>query len=564
MAVPQMTPEATQAENEDLRVRLEHAEETIRAIQQGAVDAFVLEELASYRVFTLESADHPYRLFVEQMQQGVATLDTSGTIIYCNRRLADFVKTDRENLVGARLRDFIARDDLSIFKNLMVNGQAAPRRGEARLRRADGTDLPVFLSFHSLPRDTAGLFGVFVTDLTEQKHHEQLAAAQEALREADRHKNEFLAVLAHELRNPLTPIRNAVDILRAKGDDRAVVRSTTAMLERQVNQIVRLVEDLLDVSRISRNRIELRKERVDLAAVLRQAVESIRSVCDAKKHEVTVALPSEPVFLEGDHARLTQVFTNLLDNACKYMHESGRVRLDAQVSRPAGRGRAEVVVTVSDCGIGIAPDQLSRIFEMFTQVDTSLDPSRSGLGIGLTLAKHLVDLHGGQIEAHSNGDGQGSEFIVRLPVLADVRAAQPNKPAPAKAPASYRILVADDNQDSADSLATLFTLGGHEARAIFDGVEAFRAAGEFRPDVVLLDIGMPKMNGYDACRRIRSEPWGKSMTLIAQTGWDQAQDKRRIAEAGFDAHVVKPVDHMALMELIESLSPASQRGSSGI
>ena len=549
-----MTPEQTQAENEDLRVRLEHAEDTIRAIQQGAVDAFVLEELASYRVFTLESADHPYRLFVEQMQQGVATLDGRGTIIYCNRRLAEFLKTPRENVVGSRLRDFVARDDLSIFTNLARTGKAAAQRGEARLRRVDGTDLPVFLSFHNLPRDTAGLIGVFVTDLTEQKHHEQLAAAQEALREADRHKNEFLAVLAHELRNPLTPIRNAVDILRAKADDPAAVRSTTAMLERQVSQIVRLVEDLLDVSRISRNRIELRKERVELGAVLRQAVESIGSVCDAMRHELTLALPLEAVFVEGDHARLTQVFTNLLDNACKYMPEGGRLRLDAEVSRPAPGARAEAVVSISDCGIGIAPDQLSQIFRMFAQVDTSLDASRSGLGIGLTLAKHLVDLHGGEIEAHSNGNGQGSEFVVRLPVLADATARQP-KPVPAKISTKHRILVADDNEDSADSLVTLFKLGGHEARASFDGAEALQAAAEFRPDVVVLDIAMPNMNGYEACRRIRSEPWGKAMTLIAQTGWDQGQDKRRIAEAGFDAQVVKPVDHAALLDLIESLSP---------
>jgi PAS domain S-box-containing protein len=548
-----MTPEAAQTENEDLRARLEHAEDTIRAIQQGAVDAFVLEELASYRVFTLESADHPYRLFVEQMQQGVATLDAEGTIVYCNRRLAEFLKMSRENVVGARLRDFVARDDLSIFKKLLLNGQTVARRGETRLRRADGAEIPVFLSFHNLSRDTVGLIGVFVTDLTEQKHHEQLAAAQEALREADRHKDEFLAVLAHELRNPLTPIRNAVDILRAKGDDPAVVRATTAMLERQVGQIVRLVEDLLDVSRISRNRIELRKERIELGAVLRQAVESVRSVCDAKRHELTVALPPEPVFFEGDHARLTQVFTNLLENACKYTPEGGRLRIDAQVSRAAPGARTEIVVSVSDCGIGIAPDQLSRIFEMFTQVDTSLDSSRSGLGIGLTLVKHLVDLHGGQIEVHSNGVGQGSEFIVRLPARADATAAQP-KPAPAKTSANFRILVADDNQDSADTLAMVLRLGGHEARATFDGAEAFRAAAEFRPDAVLLDIAMPKMNGYDACRRIRSESWGKAMTLIAQTGWDQAEDKRRIAEAGFDAHVVKPVDPAALLDLIESLA----------
>ena len=548
------TPAAVQTENEELRVRLEYAEDTIRAIQAGAVDAFVLEELASYRVFTLEEADHPYRLFVEQMQQGVATLHADGTILYCNRRLAELLKVPREDLFGAELRDFVARDDLAIFGNLVRNARA--RRGEARLRCADGAEIPVFLSLHDLPRDTAGLLGVFVTDLREQKHHEQLAAAQEALREADRHKNEFLAVLAHELRNPLAPIRNAVDILRAKGDDPATVRSMTAMLERQVGQIVRLVEDLLDVGHISRNRIELRKERIELAAVLKQAIESVRPMCSAKRQDLTVTLPPEPVFLHGDHARLTQVFTNLLDNACKYTPAGGRLSLDVHVGRSAaGAAPGEVLVSVSDSGMGIAPDQLSRIFDMFARLDPSLDPLQSGLGIGLTLVKHLVDLHDGRVEAHSIGIGEGSEFIVHLPTVAAEATTARAKPALARTAANYRILVADDNHDCADSLATLLKLGGHEARVTFDGIEAVEVAESFRPDIILLDIGMPKMNGYDACRKIRSAPWGDSMTLIAQTGWDQGRDKRRMAEAGFDAHLVKPVDHAALLDLIQSLSP---------
>ena len=540
---------------QDLRKRLDEAEETIRAIQQGAVDAFVLEELASFRVYTLEGAERPYRVFVEHMQQGVATLHPDGTILYCNRRLPDLLKLPHEKVVGAKLRDFIVPSDLTVYENLLWQGQTRSGRGEARLRRADGGQVPVYLTFNALPSDTGASIGVFITDLTSQKHHEQLMAAQEALREADRHKSEFLAVLAHELRNPLAPIRNAINILRMKGDDPATVQATSAMLERQVGQIVRLVDDLLDVSRISRNQIELRKERVELGAVLSQALESVRPFCESMEHEVTVALPPAPIFLEGDPARLTQVFTNLLDNACKYTAKRGRLRVAAEVARGVRGAPDEVVVCISDCGIGITPEQLTRIFDMFTQADRSAEESRSGLGIGLTLVKHLVELHGGSIEAKSDGPGEGSEFIVRLPVAAE-RATEAESDLPsAKAFPNYRILVADDNRDAADSLATLLALGGHETRTTFDGVEAVEAAKAFLPHIVLLDIAMPKINGYEVCRSIRSQPWGKGIKLIAQTGWDKGEDKRRIEEAGFDAHVVKPIDHDVLMKLIESLSP---------
>ena len=550
-----MTPEP---HAQDLKKRLDEAEETIRAIQHGGVDAFVLEELASFRVYTLESAERPYRVFVEQMQQGVATLHPDGTILYCNRRLPDLLKMPHEKVIGAKLRDFIVPNDLAVYENLLWQGQTRSGRAEARLRRSDGAEVPAYLTFNALPSDTGAAIGVFVTDLTSQKHHEQLMAAQEALREADRRKSEFLAILAHELRNPLAPIRNAINILRMKSNDAATVVATSAMLERQVGQIMRLVDDLLDVSRISRNLIELRKERVDLGAVLNQALESVRPFCETMGHNMSVTVPSTPVLVDGDPARLTQVFTNLLDNACKYMAKGGRLRIAAEVARGTRGSPDEVVLRISDCGIGIAPDQLTRIFDMFTQADRSAEGSSSGLGIGLTLVKHLVELHGGSIEAKSDGPGEGSEFIVRLPVAAERATADKADLPSAKAFPNYRILVADDNRDAADSLATLLSLGGHETRTTFDGAEAVEAAKSFLPHVVLLDIAMPKVNGYDVCRRIRSEPWGKGMTLIAQTGWDQSDDKRRIKEAGFDAHVVKPVDHGALMDILTSLRNPSR------
>jgi CheY-like chemotaxis protein len=397
-----------------------------------------------------------------------------------------------------------------------------------------------------LPADCGAAIGVLVTDLTSQKHHEELAAAEEALREIDRRKNEFLAMLAHELRNPLAPMRNAVTILQQRtGVDAATVQATSAMLARQVNQMVRLVDDLLDVSRISRNKVDLRKECIDLASIVDRAVESIGPICGDMRHQLTVTLPTGDVYVDGDPERLVQVFNNLLENACKYMEPGGRVSLVAEVSG----ARDKVVVRVKDNGIGIARDQLDRIFDMFAQVDTSLTRSRSGLGIGLTLVKSIVEAHGGRVVARSEGENCGSEFEVTLPTLAESRLRSPE---PAAHPEStFRILVVDDNRDSAESLALMLKLSGHETEISLDGEQALAAAATFRPDVVLLDLGMPKVNGYEVCRRLREQPWGETMTVIAQTGWGQDEDKRRTEAVGFDAHLVKPVDPAALMKVLD-------------
>jgi PAS domain S-box-containing protein len=549
--------ETLEALNAQLLTRLEGAEETIRAIQQGAVDAFVLEELGKHRVYTLEGADRPYLLFIEQMQQGVATLHADGAIVYCNRRLSEIVGVVHEKVVGALLRDFVVLDDRAAFDAMFREGPGTAG-GEVRLRKPDGELVPVHLMSHVLPLDSRKLIGVFVTDLTAQKQHEQLAAAQAALREADRRKNEFLATLAHELRNPLAPIRNAVTILRLAGGDEDVVQATSEMLERQVRQMVRLVDDLLDISRITRNKIELRKERVDLAGVIEQAVECARPLCSDMDHELSVSLPKEPVFIDGDPVRLTQVFANLLDNGCKYMDRGGRISLTVTLSPREVDGSGEVSVRVRDQGMGIAADQLTRIFDMFTQVDSSLERARSGLGIGLTLVASLVQMHGGRVEVHSDGEGKGSEFTVHLPIQREPAAQQAGPPAE-QPTMTYRILVVDDNRDSAESLAQLLKLTGHETYTALDGLQAVEVAEQVRPEVVLLDIGMPKLNGYDACRRIRTEPWSKGMMLIAQTGWGQDDDRQRTEQAGFDGHLVKPVDPSALMRLLAALSAARER-----
>ncbi len=378
---------------------------------------------------------------------------------------------------------------------------------------------------------------------------EDRTQAQEALKEAGRRKDEFLAMLAHELRNPLAPIRNALQIVRLTEGNREAVQSASEMMERQIGQMVRLVDDLLDVSRISRGKIELRKGRVELASVVNHAVESTRPSCQSKGLVFTVTLPPQPMYLNADPTRLAQVVGNLLNNACKFTERGGHIGLT--VEREGG----QVVIRVRDTGMGIAADELPRIFEMFTQVDTSLERTQSGLGIGLTLVRELVEMHGGTVEAHSAGIGQGSEFVVRLPILVETPEAPPPEPTVSEPTptTAHRILVVDDNRDSAESLAILLTLTGNETHTAYDCLEAVEAAATFKPDVVLLDIGLPKMNGFEAARKIRQQPWGKKIVLVTVTGWGQEEDRQKSREAGFDGHLVKPVDHAALMKLLAEL-----------
>jgi CheY-like chemotaxis protein len=362
--------------------------------------------------------------------------------------------------------------------------------------------------------------------------------------------------LAHELRNPLAPLRNAVELLRRADGDAALMEKARSMMERQVGQMVRLVDDLLDISRISRGKIQLRKERVELAAVVRSAVEAARPLVEAQAHELTVTLPPQPIYLDADPTRLAQVFSNLLTNAAKYTEKGGHVWLTAE------RQGGEVVASVRDTGIGIAADYLPHVFEMFSQAAPALERSQGGLGVGLALVRGLVELHGGTIEARSSGPGLGSEFIVRLPVVERLfqAAQEPSGDGQERrAVPKCRILVVDDNRDATDSLAVMLRLAGHDTHTAYDGLEGLQAAAAFRPDVVLLDIGLPKMSGYEAARRIREQPWGKGMALIAVTGWGQDEDRRRALEAGFDHHLTKPVEASALEKLLALITSVPQR-----
>ncbi|GMU67065.1 MAG: hypothetical protein AMXMBFR36_33390 [Acidobacteriota bacterium] len=386
---------------------------------------------------------------------------------------------------------------------------------------------------------------------------DRLRSSEEALLAESRRKDEFLAILAHELRNPMAPIRNATRALMLRGDLDADVASSLEIVDRQAGHLARLVDDLLDVSRISSGRLELRRSRVTLAAVLESALETSRPTIEQYDHVLSLELPTQAIHLDADLVRLAQVFMNLLNNAAKYTPKGGRIHLSASLDWSNG-DRPAAVVKVRDSGIGIPAEKLPFVFEMFVQLDGSVGRKNSGLGIGLALARRLVELHGGEISASSDGPGKGCEFSVRLPALpASAAEADANTPARNRHErAALRVLVVDDLPDNSASLGVLLRRLGHEVEIANAGMEALLLAERFAPQVVLLDIGMPELDGYEVCRRMRRRPWAASATLVALTGWGQTQDREAAIEAGFDAHLVKPLDHHRLEELLAKVVPS--------
>jgi CheY-like chemotaxis protein len=381
------------------------------------------------------------------------------------------------------------------------------------------------------------------------------ARLYEQLREEDRRKDEFLAVLAHELRNPLAPISNSLEILRLSDDLSPAIAQVRDIMERQVEHMVRLVDDLLEVSRITRGKIELRKEPVELAAVVRAALETSRPMIEAARHQLAISIHPEPMTLLADAVRLSQVVANLLNNAAKYTEPGGQIWLTAR--REAG----EAVLSVRDTGLGISADMMPKVFDMFAQVDRTLNRSQGGLGIGLTLAKNLVQMHGGRIDVRSEGPGKGSEFIVRLPLAREAACPTPAGNPPPEAAYDLpvrRILVVDDTPAAVYTLGKLLQKMGQVVRTADSGATALADVHVVRPDVVISDIGMPNMNGYELASRLRQEPGVKGVTLVALTGYGQESDRQQALDAGFDFHLVKPVSLAALRELLASLGPPAE------
>ncbi|HSA57466.1 MAG TPA: PAS domain S-box protein, partial [Gemmatimonadaceae bacterium] len=617
------------AEVARLRDRLEDAEETIRAIREGAVDAFLMGDSENERVYTLIGADRPYRFFVESMQQGALMLGTDGTVLYANKRVAELLRALPDGVTGNPLARFVVPECRPELEEILRRARDADSRGELLMERHDGGHVPVYVTISPIPVEGASALCAIITDLTEQKQYEDLLCAQEALREseeryralfeqsaigmaeldlgshrlwrtnpafaallgytpaelvgvshrelvhaeerdencaaiskalaegasvyrserryvrkdgktvvadltisfvrdrdgrplmglqamadvterhnaeallkdADRRKDEFLATLAHELRNPLAPMRSAIEILEHRAPSDPQIQWSQAVIDRQIRQMTRLVDDLLDLSRITRDQVVLQRGRVELSAVIRNALETSQPLIDERAHQLVVALPRGPIVLEADETRLTQVFSNLLNNAALYTNEAGRITLTAEADE------REVRVTVRDNGTGIPASVLPRIFDMFTQGAGKLAGTRNGLGIGLRLVKRLVEMHGGTVKAESDGPGMGSAFTVRLPrhsgaapAAPAVRAARASCPPAAAEPrARTRFLLVDDNRDSVDSLRVLLELLGHEVRATYDGTTALEVGADFLPEVVLLDLGMPGLSGYDTC-----------------------------------------------------------------
>ena len=548
-------------EIEELRIRLAEAEDTLAAIRQGEVDALIVGS----DIYTLDSSNAAANKLrqdvLAQMEDAVMAFDVDDHLVFMNPAA--------EAHYRARASECLGRSKREVFEEVWPDGDLARRSAQRQLESEgvyrgnlvhvtpDGVRTHVETTV-SLLRDAQGSDAghlYVIRDISQRiAADRELAAAaarlqvtMDALVEADQKKDEFLATLAHELRNPLAPVRNALQIMRLSGKVE-VQEDARNIIERQIGQMVHLVDDLLDVSRISQGKVELRLELADVAGAVQTAVETSRPLIEAGKHGLTVMLPlPQSLMVRADVTRLCQIVANLLNNAAKYTPEGGHIQVSAQ------REDGMAVVRVKDSGVGISPAMLPRVVDMFAQVDGHSERAQGGLGIGLALVKQLVAMHGGEVHAQSDGPGRGSEFIVRLP-LAEAGARSTERIEAHKLEAGVergvRVLVVDDNVDSALSMAQVLDMLGYETRTVHDGLEAVSAAQAFAPDVVVLDIGLPRIDGHEAARRIRQLPGGRDMMLVALSGWGQEDDRRKSAAAGFDRHFVKAVDLHALMEVV--------------
>jgi PAS domain S-box-containing protein len=548
-----------QTECAALRAELEEARAVLEAIRHGEIDALLIAGAEGSQVFTLEGAEHPYRIMVESMSDGAATLVADGTLAYANARLAALLGTPLERLLGQRFVDFIAPLERERFEMACTAARGEQRVEEFEIHVTGGNRLPARIALSplrrlpQLPEAIPGLC-VVVTDLTQSQRNTELAlainkreAAEAELRMAVRQKDAFLAMLAHELRNPLSPIRHAGELLtRLVGND-AKAQSLLAMITRQTDQLIRLVDDLLDVARIAQSRIVLKMEPLEIGSLIDQAVETVQPMISEKGHQLRVNKPATPLYVDGDRARLAQSLSNLLHNAAKYTDPGGAITVAARVTD------GQLELEVRDTGMGISQYLLPHVFDPFVQSERTLDRAQGGLGIGLSIVRGLIEMHGGTVKAASSGAGYGATFTIRLPQSTPPEVlTQQSRPVLA---VKRRVLIVDDNVDAADSLAMLLKSDGHEAETAYSAETALKAVENLRPEIVLLDVGLPQRDGYEIARHLRASNAVPGMRLIALTGYGQEEDRERARAAGFDDHLLKPADMEALRQLLTREGP---------
>jgi len=541
-------------ENAQLRERLVDAEAVIQAIRHGEIDAVVVNSSEGARIFTLEGSDHPYRMLVESMNEGAATLSEAGVILFSNPRLAALLGTTPAELAGTRLASWIGGGERAQFERLLRDSRDRSVSSDLTLCAGKVDSLPVRVSLSSLVVKGMRCCCAVLTDMSLAKHHAALAASAEyvrqvndRLREADKRKDEFLATLAHELRNPLAPIRAAAHMLKKLDlKDERVLRARE-VIERQSAHMTRLIDDLLEMSRITQGKFDLQRRPESLTAIIAGVVQSAQSAMDARQHQFQIEVAADPLLMEADAIRIAQAVGNVIENATKYTPPGGRIAL-----RLTGAGQ-QAVIRVQDNGIGIEPDMAARIFDMFVQAENGDRRPNGGLGIGLALTRKLIEMHGGTITVSSAGLGKGAEFEIRLPLSASQSNQAAAAPVLNRAPAATRrVLIVDDNADAADSLCALLQMSGHEAKTVYRGADALREMISFHPDVVLLDIGLPDLDGYEIARRARASLGERCPSLVALSGWGREEDREQAFEAGIPVHLTKPVDVSTLERVLEN------------
>jgi PAS domain S-box-containing protein len=504
---------------------------------------------------TARLSERRFRVMADGVPAMIWVTDALGAIEFVNREYCAYFGVTQEQVKGDGWLPLVHPDDAARYVGAYAAalGNRRPFHARVRVRHASGEWRWVESS--GVPRFSEA--GVFLGYVGLSPDVTSTVEAQRELEQADRRKDEFLAMLSHELRNPLAPIRNAADVLATAGVSPERLQWASGMIRRQAARMAGLLDDLFDVARIAEGKLTLSARSVSFASVADAAIEVARPALDRKNHRLRVRLPAEPAMLRADPLRLSQVFSNLLHNAAKYTDPGGRIELTGTIDG------GTLSVSVKDDGIGLPPEALIRVFTLFSQWEGANTRAEGGMGIGLALAKGIVELHGGTIEARSEGYGRGSEFIVHLPLVAaeSDSAPHPDSDGAASSTDRRRVLIADDNRDASDSLAMLLEAVGHEVRVAYDGIAALSIARTFRPEMVLLDIDMPGLDGYAVAKALRGEPWGADLTIVAITGWGNEKDRRRALAAGFDLHLTKPVEPDAIRSLLHDRTlPGTPRG----